>query len=130
MKFSLKDVFLKISSYSSLLQPRVAQSSIASRKIHSSRQLYGLDEFFENGQSLPPFDPTSKKTYGRAWATNELRLKSFEDLHRLWFVLLKEMNLLATQKSEATRVGQRWFGMHRVHKVSLPKRSITIVSVA
>jgi hypothetical protein len=88
------------------------------RSLHQSRTLFGLGEFFENGKSLPPFDPAAKQTYGRAWDSNELRLKSFEDLHKLWFVLLKEMNLLATQKAEAARMGQRWFGMHRAHKVA------------
>lgn len=89
--------------------------------LHQSRPLHGLDEFFEGGQALPPFDPATKKVYGRAWSADELRLKSFEELHKLWFVLLKELNLLATQEAEAKRMGQRWFGPHRIHKVSLCK---------
>ncbi|PJF19397.1 hypothetical protein PSACC_00881 [Paramicrosporidium saccamoebae] len=96
---------------------------ISMRSLHQSKALFGLGEFFENGKSLPPFDPAAKQTYGRAWDSNEIRLKSFEDLHKLWFVLLKEMNLLATQKAEAARMGQRWFGMHRVHKTILTERA-------
>ncbi|KAG0000255.1 39S ribosomal protein L47, mitochondrial [Modicella reniformis] len=59
----------------------------------------GVEEFFENHQSLP----TEKSWTGRAWRAGELRLKSFDDLHKLWYVLLKERNLLATQKEEARR---------------------------
>ncbi|KAF8985463.1 54S ribosomal protein L4 mitochondrial [Entomortierella lignicola] len=59
----------------------------------------GVEEFFENGKSLP----TEKSWTGRAWRASELRVKSFEDLHKLWYVLLKERNLLAAQKEEARR---------------------------
>lgn len=80
-------------------------------------RLLGLEEFFEGDQALPPFNTTAKIVYGRAWSADELRLKSFEDLHKLWYTLLKELNLLYTQKSEACRVRQRFFGMHRIQKV-------------
>ncbi|KAG0224743.1 mitochondrial 39-S ribosomal protein L47 (MRP-L47)-domain-containing protein [Mortierella sp. GBAus27b] len=59
----------------------------------------GVEEFFENSQTLP----TEKSWTGRAWRASELRIKSFDDLHKLWYVLLKERNLLATQKEEARR---------------------------
>ncbi|PWA03239.1 hypothetical protein BB558_000585 [Smittium angustum] len=59
----------------------------------------GLEEFFENGQSLPKDQPKT----GRAWRAAELRNKSWEDLQKLWIVLLKERNLLASQKAEASK---------------------------
>ncbi|KAJ6584986.1 mitochondrial 39-S ribosomal protein L47 (MRP-L47)-domain-containing protein, partial [Mycena capillaripes] len=49
-------------------------------------------------------DPTIKYK-GRSWLASELRLKSFQDLHTLWYVLLRERNLLATQREEMRRFG-------------------------
>ncbi|KAG6890642.1 hypothetical protein C0995_006618 [Termitomyces sp. Mi166 len=51
-------------------------------------------------------DPQSRqKQTGRSWKASELRLKSFRDLHTLWYILLRERNLLASQKEEARRMG-------------------------
>jgi hypothetical protein len=44
-----------------------------------------LQEFFEDEKVRGE----TKVRVGRSWKKDELRLKSNEDLHKLWFVLLK-----------------------------------------
>ncbi|KAI9296038.1 MRP-L47-domain-containing protein, partial [Neoconidiobolus thromboides FSU 785] len=89
---------------------------LTSIRSNQSRIFRGLEEFFENGTALPK----DKITTGRSWRPDELRLKSFEDLHKLWFVNLKEKNLLATQKAEAKKyqISEEFFSnKHRYVKV-------------
>ncbi|CDH50431.1 predicted protein [Lichtheimia corymbifera JMRC:FSU:9682] len=105
----------------SLLQ-RLARSSVrafstttaAANNTTTTSSAKGLAQFFENGEALPKQIWT-----GRAWKASELRLKSFEDLHKLWYVLLKERNVLATQREEAKRLGitkELWTNAGRLKK--------------
>ncbi|KAJ6613280.1 hypothetical protein B0H10DRAFT_2048984 [Mycena sp. CBHHK59/15] len=51
-------------------------------------------------------DPTIESLVSwRSWLASELRRKSFKDLHTLWYVLVRERNLLATQREEMRRMG-------------------------
>lgn len=64
---------------------------------------------------------------GRAWRAAELRLKSFDDLHKLYYVLLKERNALLTQRAHARQVGMGVPDPHRLKKVKLSMARIQVV---
>ncbi|CAI5470887.1 unnamed protein product [Closterium sp. Yama58-4] len=77
-----------------------------------SAQQSGLADFFEQGRT-----PDAPVTTGRGWQAWELRHKSFEDLHALWYVLLKEKNLLYSQKQMLQSQGRRMVQPHRIRLV-------------
>ncbi|XP_073976827.1 mitochondrial ribosomal protein L47 isoform X2 [Rhodnius prolixus] len=54
---------------------------------------------------------------GRAWRKDELRIKSNEDLHKLWYVLLKERNMLLTMEHEYKEKVELFPSPERIDKV-------------
>ena len=57
---------------------------------------------------------------GRAWLSAELRLKSFENMHQLWYICLKEKNKLYSQKEEARRFRLNFPNGDRLAQVRAP----------
>ncbi|GJP29682.1 hypothetical protein CLOM_g19627 [Closterium sp. NIES-68] len=76
------------------------------------RHQSGLADFFEQDRTAD-----APVTTGRGWQAWELRHKSFEDLHALWYVLLKEKNLLYSQKQMLQSQGRRMVQPHRIRLV-------------
>lgn len=60
---------------------------------------------------------------GRAWSASELRLKSFSDLHKLWFVLIKEKNMLLTER-ELHRVSHGQYRFSKPVRLKKVKKSL------
>ena len=48
--------------------------------------------------------PNKVISSGRSWSVEELRHKSWEDLHALWYTCCKERNVLSTQNYERNRL--------------------------
>uniref|UniRef100_A0A182J168 Large ribosomal subunit protein uL29m n=1 Tax=Anopheles atroparvus TaxID=41427 RepID=A0A182J168_ANOAO len=55
--------------------------------------------------------------HGRGWTKDDLRIKSNSDLHKLWFVLLKERNLLLTMEHECKEKMELFPSPERLDKV-------------
>ncbi|KAJ4712277.1 39S ribosomal protein L47, mitochondrial [Melia azedarach] len=72
-----------------------------------------LEQFFETDRG--PAD--QKPVYGRSWKASELRLKSWDDLQKLWYVLLKEKNMLMTQRQMLHAQNLQFPNPERIPKV-------------
>ncbi|CAN7988460.1 unnamed protein product [Ixodes hexagonus] len=80
---------------------------------HTSCAQRGLMEFFEPKDNWGAQEVKS----GKSWSTDELRIKSNSDLHKLWYVLLKELNMLLTMEEAAKQACEYFPSPERIDKV-------------
>ena len=66
--------------------PAVSTKYFPKNPAGSQRDLKIFSEFLADERKRPQI--------GRAWFASELRLKSHDDLHKLWYVMLQEKNKL------------------------------------
>ncbi|XP_035232435.1 39S ribosomal protein L47, mitochondrial-like [Stegodyphus dumicola] len=64
---------------------------------------------------------------GRAWTIDELRIKSNSDLHKLWFVLYKEKNMLLTMEQAAKDQVELFPNPERIDKVEISMENLEAV---
>lgn len=95
---------------------------------------HGLWGFFSSTRTSLS-TPVELNMHGRGWTVPELRIKDWDDLHRLWWTCTKERNKLATQRSEIERVKRAYktelYGDHeigiRMKEVEATMKSIRFV---
>ena len=119
---------------------QVQRNFVQCRGFHASGVNRGLEEFFDKknpGEMLPT---------GRGWTVTDLRRKvsrlwfnkllflqrssaqSFEDLHKLYYVLYKERNLLLTDKEKARKLQRPYTAMEE-RRYNFVKRGMAGIKV-
>lgn len=88
--------------------------ALSARSLHLSCVRRDLSEFFDAKENFG----ASEVKVGRSWRAEELRIKGNGDLHCLWFVLLKERNMLLTMQEECKRQSELFPNPERVEKVA------------
>ncbi|CAB3365817.1 Hypothetical predicted protein [Cloeon dipterum] len=112
---------LRIPTFAALKQQKVILSSLPTRvlgvNLFSTKPPPSINdklmEFFDDPKN---WEQDNIKT-GRSWKLDELRIKSNEDLHKLWYVLLKERNMLLTMERECQTEYRVFPNPERIDKV-------------
>ncbi|XP_055691414.1 39S ribosomal protein L47, mitochondrial [Lutzomyia longipalpis] len=106
---------------------RAVKRSIQSPQVclgfHTSSTNRDLMEFFDDKKNWGELEVKT----GRAWTKDELRIKSNADLHKLWYVLLKERNMLMTMEHECNEQIEPFPSPERVDKVKISMENLEMV---
>lgn len=82
-----------------------------------------LMEFFEKKENINE----EMIKHGRPWRVEELRIKSNTDIHKLWYVLHKERNMLLTMEEMYKKSGEIFPSPDRIAKVDESMENILTV---
>jgi len=100
---------------STAIPNKYSPSKISHRCFSKSSCLRGIEEFFDASENWN----AQEVKCGRAYELEELRIKSNEDLHKLWYVLLKELNMLLTMENACKEDFIIFPNEERIDKVKL-----------
>lgn len=103
-----------------LITARFRLSVTPVARISTTQPRNDLMEFFDNPKN---WGETEVK-HGRAWTKDELRIKSASDLHKLWYILLKERNMLMTMEHEYSQACQYFPSPERLDKVKISMENL------
>ncbi|XP_037949256.1 39S ribosomal protein L47, mitochondrial [Teleopsis dalmanni] len=103
--------------------PSVVTGTNSVRSLHSTNVRYDLMEFFDDPKNWPE----NEVKVGRAWKLDELRIKSNKELHQLWYILLKERNMLLTMEHECNDKMELFPSPERVDKVKISMNNLETV---
>ncbi|PWY73622.1 MRP-L47-domain-containing protein [Aspergillus heteromorphus CBS 117.55] len=78
----------------------VSPDAIGKRDPNPDHGLWGFFPKDRTAMSTPSYD----NEHGRPWSIQELREKSWDDLHALWWVCIKERNRIGTSDLERIRL--------------------------
>ncbi|KAF8773042.1 39S ribosomal protein L47, mitochondrial-like [Argiope bruennichi] len=111
--------YLRLSTYADSKTKAVSTS----RNFHTSHPRQDLMEFFDDPKNFGEKEVKS----GRAWTIDELRIKSNSDLHKLWFVLYKEKNMLLTMEHHCKEEAEYFPSPERIDKVEISMENLEAV---
>jgi len=89
-------------------------------QFHTTVNNRGLEEFFEEEK----LRGEKAIRVGREWRKDELRLKSNTDLHKLWYILLKERNMLLTMEAAHKEEFAAMPNPERIDKVEMSMENL------